>query len=235
MAVYNPVTMFFYDTDMSTWTLENVVFVATDVFGSKINSNPVTMTVEGIQFTITPPEDTTVSEEGIAVFTGIGLPGKTVTVTIAGNTVNNTIVNPDSTWSIGIPASRIDGSATPTFKYGGDNFEGSMITVSGTGDEGMGMGTIIIIVIVTLALLGGLVYFFVEVEVDEDEMLEGTEEAHQDTEEEEDPYAWAKESESIEDTEPEPESRLQKHDDHPGWLWDPDNQEWVPDPDNPQS
>ena len=64
----------------------------------------------------------------------------------------------------------------------------------------MGMGTIIIIVIVTLALLGGLVYFFVEVEVDEDEMLEGTEEAHQDTEEEEDPYAWAKESESIEDT-----------------------------------
>jgi hypothetical protein len=66
-------------------------------------------------------------------------------------------------------------------------------------------------------------------------MLEGTEEAHQDTQEEEDPYAWAKESESIEDTEPEPESRLQKHDDHPGWLWDPDNQEWVPDPDNPQS
>ena len=98
----------------------------------------------------------------------------------------------------------------------------------------MGMGTIMIIVIVTLALLGGLVYFFVEVEVDEDEMLEGTEEAHQDTEEEEDPYAWAKESESPGDTEPNSESRLQKHDDHPGWLWDPDSQEWVPDPDNPQ-
>ena len=81
IAVYNPVTMFFYDTDMSTWTLENVVFVATDTFGSKINSNPVTLTVEGIQFAIIPPEDTTVSEDEVAVFTGIGLPGKTVTVT----------------------------------------------------------------------------------------------------------------------------------------------------------
>jgi len=65
-----------------------------------------------------------------------------------------------------------------------------------------------------------------EVEVDEDEMLEGTEEAHQDSDEEDDPQ---------EDSELQSESRLQKHDDHPGWLWDPDNQEWVPDPDSPQS
>ena len=229
--------MFFYDTDMSTWTLENVVFVATDTFGSKINSNPVTLSVEGIQFTITPPEDTTVSEDGIAVFTGIGLPGKTVTVTIEGNTVNNTIVNPDSTWSLGIPASRIDGSATPMFKYGGDEIVGSKISVSGSDGGGMGAGSIIMIAIFALALLGGLVYFFVEFEVDEDEMLEGTEEAHQDTDdEEEDTYSWANDNEVPQaDSEPQSESRLQKHDDTPGWLWDPDIQEWVPDPDYPQS
>ena len=237
MAVYNPVTMFFYDTDMSTWTLEDVVFVATDTFGSKINSNPVTMTVEGILFTISPPEDSTVSEDGIAVFTGIGLPGKTVTVTIGGNTVNNTVVNSDSTWSLGVPASRIEGSATPVFKYGGDQFEGSKITVSGFGDSGMGFGSIIMIAIVALTVLGGLVYFFVEFEVDEDEMLEGTAEAHEDADEsEEDHYAWAKEAEITgDDTEIQSESRLQKHDDHPGWRWDPDNQEWVPAPDHPQS
>ena len=100
----------------------------------------------------------------------------------------------------------------------------------------MGMGSLIMIVDVTLTLLGGLVYFCVDVEVDEDEMLEGTEEAHQDSDEEEDPYAWAKEEDDPQDdSEPQSESRLQKHDDHPGWLWNPDNQEWVPDPDNPQS
>ena len=77
----------------------------------------------------------------------------------------------------------------------------------------------------------------VEFEVDEDEMLEGTEEAHQDTdEEEEDPYAWANDNGALqEDSESQSESVLQKHDDHPGWLWDSDNQEWLPDPDHPQS
>ena len=100
----------------------------------------------------------------------------------------------------------------------------------------MGMGTIIIIAIVALALLGGLVYFFVEFEVDEDEMLEGTEEAHQDADEEEDPYSWANENGDLDgDSESQSESGLQKHDDHPGWLWDSDKQEWVPDPDYSQS
>jgi len=232
IAAYNPVSMFFYDIDMATWTLENVVFVATDTHGSKINSNPITFTVVGLQFLITPPEDTTISEDGRAVFTGIGLPGKTVSVTIAGNTVNNTVVGEDSTWSLGIPASRIDGSATPVFKYGGNEFESTSITVSGSDGGGMGMGSIITIVLVLIAVIGGLVYFFVEFEEEEDEQLDGTSEAKQDSEEEEDTYAWAKEAGITEEPETEPESRLQRHDDHPGWLWDSDNQEWIPDPDH---
>jgi len=236
IAVYNPVTMFFYDTDMSTWTLENVVFVATDTFGSKINSNPVTMSVEGILFTIIAPEDTTIGDNEIAVFTGVGLPGKTVTVTIGGNNVNNTVVGEDSTWSLGIPASRIDGSAIPVFKYTGEEFDSTVISVSGSSEGGMDFGSILLIAILALVVLGGLVYFFVEFEVEEDEMLEGTAEAHQDADEPEDPYAWAKgiESDNVED-ETEPASKLQKHDDHPGWLWDPDIQEWVPDPEYQQS
>ncbi|MEO2179570.1 MAG: hypothetical protein ABGX11_05340, partial [Candidatus Poseidoniia archaeon] len=235
MATYNPVSMFFYDTDMATWTLENVIFVATDTHGSKINSNPVTFTVVGLQFLITPPEETTISEDGRAIFTGIGLPGKTVIVTIAGNTVNSTVVGEDSTWSLGIPASRIDGTATPVFKYGGSEYSGASITISGSGGGGMGMGSIIIIVLVLIAVIGGLVYFFVEFEEEEDEQLDGTSEAKQDSDEEEDTYAWAKEAGIREEPEketPRPASRLQKHDDHPGWLWDPDNEEWVPDPDH---
>jgi hypothetical protein len=229
MATYNPVSMFFYDADMATWTLENVVFVATDTHGSKINSNPVTFTVVGLQFLITPPEETTISEDGRAIFTGIGLPGKTVTVTIAGNTVNNTVVGEDSTWSLGIPASRIDGTATPVFKYGGSEYSSTSITISDSGGGGMGMGSIIIVVLVLIAIIGGLVYFFVEFEEEEDEQLDGTSEAKQDSDEEEDTYAWAKEAGIREEPEKET-SRLQKHDDHPGWLWDPDNEEWVPDP-----
>lgn len=99
----------------------------------------------------------------------------------------------------------------------------------------MEFGSILLIAILALVVLGGLVYFFVEFEVEEDEMLEGTAEAHQDADEPEDPYAWAKdiESSNVED-ETEPTSRLQKHDDHPGWLWDPDIQEWVPDPEYQQ-
>ena len=27
-------------------------------------------------------------------------------------------------------------------------------------------------------------------------------------------------------------SKLEKHDDHPGWLWDTDKEEWVSDPDH---
>ena len=100
----------------------------------------------------------------------------------------------------------------------------------------MGLGSILLIAIVALTLLGGLVYFFVEFEVDEDEMLEGTAEAHQGADEPEDQYAWAGDASSDGDEqEDESLSRLQKHEDHPGWLWDPDNQEWIPDPEHPQS
>ena len=232
MATYNPVSMFFYDTDMATWTLENVVFVATDTYGSKINSNPVTFTVVGIQFVITPPEQTTIPEDGRAIFTGVGLPGKTVSVTIAGNTVNNTVVGEDSSWSLGVPASRVDGTATPVFKYGGNDFESASITVSDSAGGGMGIGSIIVILLVVIAVIGGLVYFFVEFEEEEDEQLGGTSEAKQESAEDDDDYAWAKEAGIVQDEEPEPESRLQRHDDHPGWLWDPDNQEWVPDPEH---
>ena len=98
------------------------------------------------------------------------------------------------------------------------------------------MGSIIIIVLVLLAVIAGLVYFFVEIEEEEDEQLDGTSEAkHGSEEEEDDTYAWAKEAGIREQPEAEtssPASRLQKHDDHPGWLWDLDNEEWVPDPDH---
>ena len=97
----------------------------------------------------------------------------------------------------------------------------------------MGFGSIIVILLVAISVIGALVYFFVEFEEEEDEQLDGTSEAKQESSEgDDDDYAWAKEAGIAQDDEPEPKSRLQRHDDHPGWLWIPDNQEWVPDPEH---
>ena len=93
------------------------------------------------------------------------------------------------------------------------------------------MGTIILILLVVIAAIGGFVYFFVELEEDEDEELDGTTEVKEDAGTE-DAYAWAKEAGIAEESPSEPESRLQEHNEHPGWLWDPDNEEWVPDSDH---
>jgi hypothetical protein len=94
----------------------------------------------------------------------------------------------------------------------------------------MGTGSIIAIVLSLLAVIGALVFFVFEFEEEEDEQLDSTSEAKQDIDEEDDTYAWAKQAGITDEPEPEPESRLQRHDDQPGWLWDPDNEEWVPDP-----
>ena len=114
IAIYDPISMFFYNPDISSWTLENVIFVATDPFGSKEISTPVTFTVIGINFEIDTPEITVVKDGESVTFSGIGLPGKTVTALIDKVPANSTIVSSDSTWSLDIPSSRFDeGAVTP--------------------------------------------------------------------------------------------------------------------------
>jgi hypothetical protein len=208
IATYNPITMSFYDPEISGWSLDEVIFVATDPFGSKANSLPVSIGVIGLDFMVNEPEDSRIGEDEIAIFTGTGLPGKTVTATIGGNPVNNTVVSEDSTWEIGIPGSRISGSATPQFKYGGETHEpGFKITVSD--DEGTGFTTIMVIVaVVLLGAIAAFAYFFVEIE--EEEADESTPEA---------------ELEANGDD----SDRFQRHAEQPGWLWDTVNEEWVPD------
>ena len=71
--------------------------------------------VIAIDFQVDVPQETRISEDGTAIFSGIGLPGRTVTATIGGIPVNNTVVSDDSTWTMGIPGSRISSSATPQF------------------------------------------------------------------------------------------------------------------------
>ena len=108
IATYNPTDMNFYDTDISTWSLTNIIFVATDQFGSKINSNPTSFIVEPVEFIITTLDNDIVDDDGVMLYSGSGLPGQTISVSIGGNTVNTTVVSDDSSWILGeYPASRI--------------------------------------------------------------------------------------------------------------------------------
>ena len=209
-ARYNPTSMSFFDPEISGWSLEDVVFVASDQFSSKANSNPISIQVIGIEFLVDAPEDSRILDDETAMFTGIGLPGRTVTATISGTPVNSTVVSENSTWSLGIPASRISGSATPQFKYGGMDYEGSRITVSEPTSGGLSM--IVIIAIVLVLSIGAFAYFFVEFEEDSEETGGYNKKERPDRE----------------------ESRFVKDDDHPGWLWDKEKEEWVPESENNQ-
>ena len=207
LARYNPTSMSFFDPEISGWSIHDVVFVASDPFGSKANSIPISIEVLGIDFEVDIPEETRISEEETVLFTGVGLPGRIVTVTIGGNPVNNTVVSEDSSWEIGIPGSRISGSATPQFKYGGMEYQGSKITVS---DSDSGGGALIgIIAVIAILAIGAFAYFFIEFEDESEDM--------------------AVSDGQTPESDDEAEGRFVSDADHPGWLWDTENEEWVPD------
>lgn len=203
MARYNPISMAFFDPEISGWSINEVVFVASDQFGSKANSIPISIEVIAIDFEVDIPQDTTISEDETAIFSGIGLPGRTVTATIGGIPVNNTVVSDDSTWVMGIPGSRISSSATPQFMYGGLEYDSSKITVSD--QESSTNSFLIIIVIIGILGMAGFAYFFIEFEDDSE----------------------PENSYNKKERPDEGESRFVKDEDHPGWLWDTEKEEWV--------
>ncbi len=203
MARYNPISMAFFDPEISGWSINEVVFVASDQFGSKANSIPISIEVIAIDFEVDIPQDTMISEDETAIFSGIGLPGRTVTATVGGIPVNNTVVSDDSTWIMGIPGSRISSSATPQFMYGGLEYDSSKITVSN--QESSTNSFLIIIVIIGILGMAGFAYFFIEFEDDSE----------------------SENSYNKKERPDEGESRFVKDEDHPGWLWDTEKEEWV--------
>ena len=225
IARYDPADMLFYEEDIDAWTLNNVIFIATDTWDSKANSLPVTFRVLPLEFSIQEPNQTWVDLDGIAVYSGIGLPGKQVSVSIGGNPVNTTIVQEDGTWELGIPASRIKGeSSIPEFSYAGQNTETSPISKGEpTADSTnmmfvLGMIGLALVALVVLAFYSGLIGIEIEEESKQPPQITGREEW------------WSGESGKNTDE----ESGLERYEDHPGWLWNPDTEEWTPDPDFPE-
>jgi len=209
VAFYDPKAMGFYNEDMDTWSLSNVIFVATDPFGSKEISTPVSFNVIPIEFYVGPPNQNTANEDELIIFSGSGLPGKTVRVTLGGIQVNSTVVLDDSTWELGIPGAMLSKPVIPVFSISGsESIQGQEISPPSS-DGGISPVMIIAIVVVIIALLAATLFFTGVVAFEEDD-----EESN--------------ESE-VADTKGE---HLVKSDDHPGWLWDAEKEEWVPDPDH---
>ena len=224
VARYDPADMLFFDDDMDTWTLTNVIFIATDSWDSRVNSNPVTFRVVPLQFTIHEPEQSWVEEGEMAIYSGIGLPGKQVSVLIGGNPVNNTIVSDDGTWELGIPASRIKGeSSVPEFTYAGQSSIVSAISKGEPTGDPINWGLIIAVSVLAVLSLVALAYFtgFIGIEFDEEHEYDKSGDDYNKTP-----------SKIPEDFhEEEEKSTLERYEDHPGWLWDASSEEWVPDPD----
>jgi hypothetical protein len=216
IARYDPADMLFFNDDMESWTLNNVIFIATDAWDSRVNSNPVNFIVVPLQFSIQEPEQSWVEEDEMAIYSGIGLPGKQVSVLIGGNPVNNTIVSEDGTWELGIPASRIKGdSSIPKFTYAGQTTEVSSISKGEPTPESTNWGMIGAVSVLAILSLAALAYFtgFIGIEIDEEDEYKTPAQIPKDYGDEEE------------------ESSLERYDDHPGWLWDAASEEWVPDPD----
>ena len=167
------------------------------------------------------------------MYSGIGLPGKQVSVLIGGVPVNTTIISENGTWELGVPGTRIKESSTPEFDYSGQTTTVEPITKGQPlpqSTDWLAIGAIAFVAIVALSLLA---YFtgFIGIEIDEEDsqiikepaQIEenfGEEEHKSQTDEK-----WWDESASAES------NHLERHDDQPGWLWDSVAEEWGPDPD----
>jgi hypothetical protein len=219
IARYDPADMLFFDDDMESWTLNNVIFIATDAWDSRVISVPVTFRVIPLQFTIEEPEQSWVEVDEMAIYSGIGLPGKQVSVLIDGNPVNNTIVSEDGTWELGIPASRIKGdSSIPEFSYSGQTTAVNPIGKGEPTTDSTNWALVGVMSVLATLSLAALAYFtgFIGIEIDD---------------EEEEYKTPAQIPEDYGDGEREERSALERYDDHPGWLWDTASEEWVPDSD----
>lgn len=241
-ANYNPLLMSFHDPDMDAWGLTGVIFFAIDEDSSRAYSTPIDFVIQPISFSSQRVDDGAISQAAMAMFNGTGRPTELVVAkTDTGLFINSTEVGEDGTWTLGLPGNRMDrGYNTIVFEYGGNQMPtgDNNVVIVGSVDDGSSSWFVTVLialaVIVAILVAGGVfMYFFIEFEEEEEE---------DDLEEEieEDPYAWAKQSQEAstagavagqvaqqQQTVNVEVTQVQQG--YPGWQWDAATNQWVPD------
>ena len=245
LVSYDPITSGKAGTtgEISEWSLPDVVFYAVDDQESKAYSLKMNFLVRAVSFSVERVDTGDITVDDPATFSGQGLPGSTVNARFAdGNArINSTKVLSDGSWSMDLTAGQLTGVEGTSgvvfvmndqeFMFAGQDEAAEFSIVVSSGDDGgSGVISIILIVIAVLVLLGAGAFFFIEFEEipDEDDLT------GDDSQVEEDPYAWAKTKQTPaipqESAAPEPEAPATAASQHPGWLWDQATNQWVPDP-----
>lgn len=242
VLTYDPMSYMAQTTaSIPDWSLNSVIVYAQDDQESKAFSLRMNFLVRAVSFTVERADTGDITPDDPAEFLGEGLPGSLVIARFAdGNAkLNSTRVLSDGSWNMELnigQLSGIEGSSDVIFEMDGqifkfagqtDNAEFAIVVSSGD-DGGSGVFTIVLIVLAVLVLLGAGAFFFIEFEEipDEDELTED------DSQVEEDPYAWAKakQTPAIPQSAPATEAAAPAASQHPGWLWDQATNQWVPDP-----
>ena len=227
--------------NISSWTIENVRFIVRDAFDESKMSSSVTFFVQAVEFNVVrdDPNDP-VTATNPAEFSGTGLPGAKIEArSVASKSlIKSVIVGDTGAWSMNLSLQDMnDASNNLMFlmdeqTFGGSSEPSSFRVEVGEVDEGSNLLLIIGIIVAALILLAGVAYFFVEFEEIEDEGFDATPEVVQ----EEDPYAWGKKTtpaipqQTVAPTPAVQPEVVQQSAQHPGWIWDQENNQWVPDP-----
>ena len=229
LVTYDPATSIGQiSSDMTTWSLLEVVFEARDKHDDFAVSHQVTFLVKEIKFTAEQVEGESISGDDKATFRGTGLPGERVTAKVGDLVIGQVEVDSDGVWTMSLSSDDLRNSDSEiVFHHSGNPQSEDPFQVSvSQADSGVSKWLIwVAIIVVAILLLGGLGYFFIEFEEIDDEEFAEVDEVK------EDPYAWAKQK-TVPDvnqaqavaSQPNVESQ------HPGWLWDAASNQWVPDP-----
>ena len=234
VATYNPMDgMAQTTTEISDWSLEQVMFEAQDEYGSVAYSFRVNFLVRAVEFDVQKDSNEDFLDTGVpASFSGTGLPGSTVTVrTDAGSLrLNSTRVLSDGTWSMDVTINQLNSESVTSIYFEMDGQKGNdmyELTPKAAAEGGLSMIWIIVGALLAVVVLAGVVLtFFVEYEEFEEEAMAAEAQV------EADPYAWAKKSapeipaEQAAAATPQAAGNAQ----HPGWLWDAESNQWVVDP-----
>ena len=249
IATYNPPTT--RSDGIDSWSLVGLKFVATDGSDLWEVSRSVNVLVKQVSFEVIRENTGVVSDSSPAIFSGQGLPDSLVKARFdskSGQMINSTRVLGDGTWSMQISASQLGSKENReiVFEMDGQIFADESgtdaqfdVSTKSEEDSSSLLLYIIIGIVIIIALLAVGMFFFTFEEYDEEEESTGITQAS------EDPYAWAKAKavpniESQQNQIPQqatpqlvPQEAVvaQQTSQHPGWLWNAEQNQWVPDPD----